>query len=98
MPLLKITESKKVTAIVTIEETTARQIEQYAAMTKGSPDEVVQQALDYVFSKDKEFETFAKDNASAKPKIALRLKKPASTTASSPDASTSTKGKQSEAR
>lgn len=78
MPLLKITESKKVTAIVTIEETTARQIEQYAAMTKGNPDEVIQQALDYVFSKDKDFETYARDHADAKPKIALRLKKPAS--------------------
>jgi hypothetical protein len=50
MPLLKISESKKVTALVTIEDATARQIEQYAAMTKGNPDEVVQQALDYILS------------------------------------------------
>ena len=81
MPLLKITESKKVTAIVTIEDATAKQIEQYAAMTKGNPDEVVQQALDYVFSKDKDFETFCRDHADAKPKIALRLKRPAVTPA-----------------
>ena len=78
MPLLKITESKKVTAIVTIEDATAKQIEQYAAMTKGNPDEVVQQALDYIFSKDKDFEKFCTEHADAKPKIALRLKRPAS--------------------
>jgi hypothetical protein len=86
MPLLKITESKKVTAIITIEDATARQIEQYAAMTKGNPDEVVQQALDYVFSKDKDFETYCRDHADAKPKIALRLKRPATQTPSSADA------------
>lgn len=77
MPLLKITESKKVTAIITIEDATARQIEQYAAMTKGNPDEVVQQALDYIFSKDKDFEKYCNEHADAKPKIALRLKRPA---------------------
>ena len=86
MPLLKITESKKVTAIITIEDATAKQIEQYAAMTKGNPDEVVQQALDYVFSKDKDFETFCRDNANAKPKIALRLKRPATPAATASDA------------
>ena len=59
MPLLKISESKKVTAIVTLEEATAKQIEQYAAMTKGNPGEVIQQALDYIFSKDKDFERFS---------------------------------------
>lgn len=77
MPLLNITESKKVTAIITIEETTARQIELYAAMTKGNPDDVVQRALNYVFSKDKDFEKYEREHATAKPKIALRLKKPA---------------------
>ena len=84
MPLLKITESKKVTAIITIEDATAKQIEQYAAMTKGNPDEVVQQALDYVFSKDKDFETHCREHADAKPKIALRLKRPATPTDARP--------------
>jgi hypothetical protein len=85
MPLLKISESKKVTAIVTLEETTAKQIEHYAAMTKGNPDEVVQQALDYIFSKDKDFERFCLENAEAKPKIALRLKRPAGSAPSPTD-------------
>ncbi len=88
MPLLKIAESKKVTAIVTLEDATARQIDQYAAMTKGSPDEVIQQALDYVFSRDKDFEKFRTEIPHAKPKIALRLKRPAS----SPATTSSTNG------
>ena len=68
MPLLKIVASKKITAIVTIEDATAKQINQYAAMTKGSADDVVQAALDYVFSSDKEFTRFRDENASAKPR------------------------------
>ena len=79
MPLLEIAESKKITAIVTIEETTAKQIDQYAAFTKGSPDDVVQAALTYIFTKDKDFQKFCDENATAKPKTALRLKRPAST-------------------
>lgn len=82
MPLLNVTESKRVTAVITIEESTAKQIDQYAAWTKGNPDEVVQQALAYVFGKDKEFEKYCQDNGDKKPKIALRLKKPANPAAS----------------
>lgn len=79
MPMLSIVASKKVTAIVTLEDSTAKQIDQYAAYTKGSADDVVQAALDYIFTKDKDFLKFREDNASAKPVIALRLKRPAVT-------------------
>ena len=88
MPLLKIVASKKITAIVTIEDATAKQVDQYAAMTKGSADDVVQAALDYVFSTDKEFAKFRDDNASAKPTIPLRLKKPAGAVTKPEDAPT----------
>ena len=91
MPTLKIVASKKITAIVTIEDATAKQIDQYAAMTKGSADDVVQAALDYVFSGDKDFTRFREENATAKPTIPLRLKKPASTVVKPEDASASTK-------
>lgn len=78
MPMLEIVASKKVTAIVTIEDATAKQVDQYAAMTKGSADDVIEAALSYIFSKDKEFTKFREENASAKPSIPLRLKRPAS--------------------
>ena len=90
MPLLKIAESKKITIYATIEETTAKQIDQYAAWTKGNSDEVIQQALDYVFGKDKEFERFRTENPAAKPKIPLRVKRSASTATTSADAAAST--------
>ena len=60
-------------------------------MTKGSADDVVQAALDYVFSSDKEFTRFRDEHASAKPTIPLRLKKPANAMAKPEDASSSTK-------
>ena len=91
MPTLKIVASKKITAIVTIEDATAKQIDQYAAMTKGSADDVVQAALDYVFSGDKDFAKYRDENPSAKPAIPLRLKKPASTVTKQDDASPSSK-------
>lgn len=78
MPLLELTASKKVTAIVTLEDSTAKQIDQYAAFTKGSADDVVNAALEYVFSKDRDFVKFRDENATAKPTIALRLKRPSS--------------------
>ncbi len=80
MPLLKIAESKKITIYSTIEETTVKQIEQYAAMTKGTVDEVVQQALEYVFSKDADFKKFCTENPDAKPKEAVRVKRSTSAT------------------
>lgn len=79
MPMLSIVASKKVTAIVTIEDSIAKQIDEYAAYTKGSADDVVQAALDYIFTKDKDFLKFRDENVSAKPVIPLRLKRPAVT-------------------
>ena len=77
MPLLEIVTSKKVTATISLEDSTAKQIDQYAAFTRASADDVVNKALEYVFSKDKDFQKFCNENASAKPAIALRMKKTA---------------------
>ena len=81
MPLLEIAESKKITAIVTIEEATAKQVDQYAAFTQGSPDDVVQAALSYIFTKDKDFQKFCEEHGTSKPKTTLRLKRPAAAAA-----------------
>lgn len=98
MPLLEIVASKKITAIVTLEDSTAKQIDQYAAFTKGSADDVVQAALDYVFSKDKDFQKYRDDNASAKPTLPLRLKRPANTGMKPEQPSSNTKGSAAAAR
>jgi hypothetical protein len=55
MPLLEITTSRKVTATVSLEEPTANLVNQYAAFTRVAADDVVNKALEYVFTKDKDF-------------------------------------------
>jgi hypothetical protein len=58
MPLLEITTSRKVTATVSLEEPTANLVNQYAAFTRVAADDVVNKALEYVFTKDKDFQKF----------------------------------------
>jgi hypothetical protein len=76
MPLLDIKQTRKVTAICTLEESTAIQVDQYAAFIKCLPDEVVNKALEYTFGKDSDFQKFR----STGPRVAAQLpiKKPAS--------------------
>ncbi len=75
MPLLDIKQTRKVTAICSLEESTAIQVDQYAAFIKCLPDEVVNKALEYTFGKDSEFQKYRTEN----PKVSaqLRIKKPA---------------------
>ena len=91
MPLLDIAESKKITIVASIEEATAKNVDLYAAFTKGNPDDVVDRALAYIFSKDKDFQKFAEEHATAKPKSALRVKRPASAATKPTDTPSSAK-------
>ena len=76
MPLLDIKQTRKVTAICSLEESTAIQVDQYAAFVKCLPDEVVNKALEYTFGKDADFQKFRNSN----PKVTaqLRIKRVAS--------------------
>ena len=76
MPLLDIKQTRKVTAICSLEESTAIQVDQYAAFVKCLPDEVVNKALEYTFGKDADFQKFRTSN----PKVSaqLRIKRAAS--------------------
>jgi hypothetical protein len=76
MPLLDIKATKKITILCTLEESTALQVDQYAAFAKAPADEVVNKAIEYAFGKDSEFQKFR----AANPKVngTLRIKKPAS--------------------
>ena len=56
MPLLEITQSRQISASVRLDEATATQVDQYAAFIKASADDVVEMALNYVFSKDRDFQ------------------------------------------
>jgi hypothetical protein len=60
MPLLEINLSRYVSASVRLDESTAEQVDQYAAFIHASADDVVGKALTYVFSKDRDFQDFLK--------------------------------------
>jgi hypothetical protein len=75
MPLLEITTSRKVTATVSLEEPTANLVDQYAAFTRVAADDVVNKALEYVFTKDKDFQKFIGSPNDVKPVHPLRIKR-----------------------
>jgi hypothetical protein len=54
MPLLEINQIRYISAVVRLDETTAEQVDQYAAFVHASADDVVDKALNYVFSKDRD--------------------------------------------
>jgi len=61
MPLLEINQSRHICASVRLDEATAAQVDQYAAFIHASPDDVVDKALNYVFSKDRDFPGLPED-------------------------------------
>ena len=74
MALLEVTQSRQITATIRLEEQTAAQVDQYAAFIHASADDVVNQALEYVFSKDRDFQEYLKsaEAASAAPSLRVR--------------------------
>lgn len=76
MALLNDKVSSKVSMSCSLEESTAIQVDQYAAFLKIPADDVVNKALEYVFSRDKEFQQYREQNADTKVAASLRIKKP----------------------
>ena len=58
MPLIEVTQTRRVTAHVRFNEPVVTQINQYAAFISATPDEVINKGLEYLFEKDREFATF----------------------------------------
>ena len=91
MALLEINQSRQITATIRLEEKTAAMVDQYAAFIHASADDVVNHALEYVFTKDRDFQEFLKSaevgstaqslrvrrapQGTVKPKEAVRAKK-----------------------
>lgn len=75
MPLLEVTKVQKITATIALEESTAKMVNQYAAFLNAGADDIVNQALTYVFAKDKEFQQYREMNNDAQPIAALRIKR-----------------------
>jgi hypothetical protein len=75
MPLLEITQSRQISASVRLDEATATQVDQYAPFIKASADDVVDNALNYVFAKDRDFQDFLKTPEVKQISSTLRVRK-----------------------
>ncbi len=75
MPLLEINQSRYISASVRLDETTAEQVDQYAAFVHASADNVVDKALNYVFSKDRDFQDFLKTPQAKQVTSTLRIRR-----------------------
>jgi hypothetical protein len=74
MPLFEIVQTRQVTASIRLDESTAAQIDQYAAFLHASADEVVDKALCYVFAKDRDFQDFLRTPEAAHVPESLRIR------------------------
>lgn len=75
MPLLEINQIRHICASVRLDEATAAQVDQYAAFIQASADDVVDKALNYVFSKDRDFQEFLKTPQARQVASTLRVRK-----------------------
>lgn len=85
MPLLEVTQTRHISASIRLTDTTAMQVDQYAAFIHASADDVVEQALAYVFSKDRDFQEFLKSSEAQHITPTLRIRRaPVSEAAEAP--------------
>lgn len=75
MPLLEVVQTRQISASIRLTDSTASQVDQYAAFIRASADDVVEQALAYVFSKDRDFQDYLKTPDARKVTPTLRIRK-----------------------
>ena len=75
MPLLEVVQTRYVSASILLTDTTALQLYQYAAFIRATANEVIDQALAYVFSKDRDFQDFLKTPQAKQVPSTLRVRK-----------------------
>jgi hypothetical protein len=84
MPLLEVIQTKQLSATIRLTDTTATQVDQYAAFIHASADDVVEQALAYVFSKDREFQEFLRTPEAQRVTPTLRVRRASANDAAEP--------------
>jgi hypothetical protein len=75
MPLIEVSQSHLVSATIRVESATATLIDQYATFLHASADDVVDKALNYVFSKDRDFQEYLKTSKSSHVVPTLRVRR-----------------------
>jgi hypothetical protein len=86
MPLLEVTQTRHLSASIRLTDSTATQVDQYAAFIRASADDVVEQALAYVFGKDRDFQEFLKSPDAQRITPKLRIRRAATNDAAGPSA------------
>jgi hypothetical protein len=86
MPLLEVVQTRQISASIRLSDTVATQVDQYAAFIRACADDVVEQALTYVFSKDRDFQDFLKTPEARRVAATLRVRKAPAPEASEPSA------------
>lgn len=75
MPLLEVIQIRQISASIRLTDNTATHVDQYAAFIHACADDVVEQALTYVFSKDRDFQEFLKTPEAKQVAATLRIRK-----------------------
>src|SRR6516164_703799 len=75
MPLLEVNQTRHVSTSIRLTDTTAPQVDQYAAFIHASADDVVEQALAYVFAKDRDFQEFLRTPEAQRITPTLRVRR-----------------------
>jgi len=86
MPLLEVIQTRQVSASIRLTDTTALQVDQYATFIHATADDVVEQALAYVFSKDRDFQDFLKTPQAKQALSTLRIRRSPANDAAEPPA------------
>ena len=66
MALFKVKTSKKVETQLRLEESTAKMLDRYAHFHQASADEVANEALEYCFTRDKDFQQHLQQNVTVR--------------------------------
>ena len=75
MPLLEINQIRHISASVRLDESTAAKVDHYAAFIPASADDVVDTALNCVFSKDRDFQGCLRTPQAKQVASTLRVRK-----------------------
>lgn len=84
MPLLEVNQTRQISASIRLTDSTANQVDQYAAFIRASADDVIEEALKHCFGKDRDFQEFLKSPDARKITPTLRIRKPAANEAVEP--------------
>jgi hypothetical protein len=76
MPLLEVVLTRQITASIRLTNSTANQVDQYAAFIRASADDVIEEALKHCFGKDRDFQEFLRSPDARKITPTLRIRRP----------------------